>query len=604
MGYRMGEWTDKDLSTLPDVKGSFGFKISNYNDNGTQFVSTNLPEFYVGGIALPRCDPKHQLSNIVGSMKRVGFKPPDPDPELMDEFLHFIKDEMLPLYEPIQQHEWLTFEEWLEGTPYTLERKKELQEVYDEFIIDYQPRNHDHAGINSFIKDEPYGKFAAPRWINARADLFKCLFGPFVQTMMNRVIEDPAFIKKIPTRDRAAYILKMEEDDYVYVATDATSYEAHFRRLIMKIRHMFMFHLAGLPIELDKYNDTDFVYPKGGYTLNGITLPELLNVICGTQTMKMRNLGALITEMILASGEMDTSFGNTLTTKSTVCFAQKKHNVDWKKKHHTCEGDDSLAPFRKDCIPDENFYARLGFLVKVLVFDDIGKASFCGQLFDRDSMTVVTDPLEVLCKFGWTNRKYVHAGPSMLKGLLKSKLMSIACEYGNNPILWALAKRGMELVGHVNVRDSVLQNMELHEQEKYKLNVTKNPCDYIKPPTDSSRIFVEETFGVSINDQIAMEEIILKSKGCIDLSAFDFPPVYSDYYQRYSRPDTDQYFEHPSCDRLLKAAANKLWKLSEPGYDPLISNPLMRKSDLDVQLMVQALEKLVGPRANSEMNSN
>lgn len=579
---------------MPLVKGSYYLSIPEPKEHGTRFVSTNLPDFWVGGVTMLRPDDKHQLSNVVASQKRAGFRPPVPDMALMAEFLQFVRDKIVVLYEKIEDHEWMTFEEWLEQTPYERARKDELKQIYVDFCSEFDPSNHDMAGVESFIKDEPYGKFAAPRWISARAELFKCLFGPFVQTMMNRVMEDEAFIKKIPTRERAKYIREMEEDGFCYVAMDATSYEAHFRGAFMKIRHMLMFHLADLPFDATRVYDETYVYKRGGFEIAGMTLPELLNVICDKQTLKMKSLGSIFTEMILCSGEMDTSLGNTFTTKAIVCFCMEKHGVDWRTRRHVCEGDDSLAPFKIGRIPTEEFVAKLGFLVKILCFEEVGQASFCGQLFDDQSMTVVTDPLEVLAKFGWTNKKYVSAGPKLLRGLLKSKLLSIACEYGNNPILWMIAKRGLELVGHVNVRDSIIAGMDLYEKQRYLLNVKKNPHDYITPPTDSSRVFVYENFGVTIDEQLMAEEVISRSKGMIDLSFLEFNPVWKDYFERYSQSDRTEFFGHPDCRKLCDKAKDLLME-SARDEDEFISHRKLRRSVRQAAKTCLLVEKLYFP---------
>jgi len=493
---------------------------------------------YINGVCLLKPNHADPMNVVIGAFKRLAVKTPEMSPEVLEDILLFMDEQILPQFPQLDPDQIPTTNEWLNNAPYPKWRKIQISDAYDELAKSgFSVWADGCSDLKSFIKDEFYTELKAPRWINARVDAFKAAFGPYVQACTDVLAKHPCLIKKIPVKDRAAYISEVMGEHPFYAAADVTSYEAHFVKLRKRIEHKLLLWILGR-------------------AFNEVRLSQIINRLLVQTRMSMRNFGFLLLECIRASGEMDTSFSNTVSTYVMVSYLTilKKNKLSFYSQsstrgiitvpdlvHCVAEGDDSAAPYDKfEDIPTIEDWRRVGFNCKVLTYTDIGKMSFCGQVFDPADMTIVTDPLEVLAKFGWTPRRYSKHSPKFLKSLLKSKILSLAHEYGRNPILWALARRGMQLYGHVNVRRSIIDGMSVYERERYLLNVEGDE-PMINPPGLQTRFLVQELYGISIETQIAVENRILTSGNIIDLSGLiDFPPLWVTAFDIYTS-DTPEF---------------------------------------------------------------
>lgn len=172
-------------------------------------------------------------------------------------------------------------------------------------------------------------------------------------------------------------------------------------------------------------------------------------------------------------------------------------------------------------------YTDLGANIKIEVPDDISTASFCGNVFDRDSMHNVTNPLEASVAFGWTDSKrYRYAGAKIHAQLLRAKAMSMAYEYPGCPILKSLSRYALRVTDHVSV-DSVF--LRKHTENTYQFETISESVDFITKTgvpdieiTNGTRMLVERLYGITIAKQVECEKYLDSLNELIELD-LDLP---------------------------------------------------------------------------------
>jgi hypothetical protein len=123
----------------------------------------------------------------------------------------------------------------------------------------------------------------------------------------------------------------------------------------------------------------------------------------------------------------------------------------------------------------------------------------------------VTDPRKILLTLGWCPKRHLGASETFMLGLLKSKVMSMACQYGRNPIIWALAKNLLSKLTNIKIRQSVIDSMDAYKRDEFKLILEKNSFD-VGPPGMATRLLVERLYGISISLQLECEKELLDCK--------------------------------------------------------------------------------------------
>jgi len=201
-------------------------------------------------------------------------------------------------------------------------------------------------------------------------------------------------------------------------------------------------------------------------------------------------------------------------------------------QHPLCEsfneGDDALAVYHNGLGPDENWWKNHGWEVKVEFKGPVNEASFCGLVFDPDDLVSVPDIRKTLAKFGWTNRRYVKSSWACHMSLLRSKALSLACEYNNVPVLGEFAQRVLYLTKHVNIRKSVINSMPMYEREKMLSYLKEKPW-LNKPKVGwNTRLLVQKLQNITIAQQQECERILREVVlGCsFSLLCLDFNPIW------------------------------------------------------------------------------
>jgi len=204
-----------------------------------------------------------------------------------------------------------------------------------------------------------------------------------------------------------------------YTETDHTAFEAHMTCDVMRA------------VEFQLYGYM-WAQVLGGREVFNIVKKALAGInTCINKLMIVKVLGSRM------SGDMCTSLGNGFTNLMLMLFVCSEHKVHCVG---VVEGDDGL--FRIDTkdlkIIQADDFMKLGFEIKLAVRATIGESSFCGLMYGS-SYENVRDPLEVLCRFGWTKSPRRFGGPRVMAGLLRAKALSLAYELPGCPILRNLA---------------------------------------------------------------------------------------------------------------------------------------------------------------------
>lgn len=504
--------------------------------------------------ALPHVDPDHGPTRVGGFKYRTGSKLPYKRRSLLRRLCrfvrHWVKKHMVPLDPDSFKFD---LEDWLSKTNYPEWRKEELRKVYKDMLGVY---TRDSFRVDGFIKDETYPDWKAARVIMARADQTKTMVGPIFKAIEEQLFKMKYFIKKVPKADRPRLIYNTLYDPMArYFCTDFSSFESSFDPEIM-------WHL-----EFILYRYMTKYIPEYNFFMW-----FCYNVIAGVNRIHFYDFIAILVAT-RQSGEMNTSLGNGFSNLMILLFVARESGYDPEIFECFVEGDDSISQTYVDRPMNMQIYQDLGFSIKSEYHDDIGKASFCGNLFHPEDFITVTDIAETICSFGWTKACYARSKKSKKLGLLRAKAMSLLYEYPGCPILQSLGLYAYRITKGYRAR--------LGKQNEYERYESKQMLDYIKvhglPIKEipmSTRLFVEEVYGITVTYQLCIEKYL---DSLNKLTVLDNPyihdimkPVWREYSFRYVRSYSDKTFTRfPFFDET-----------PGPKYDKQYIKQLMKSVDI------------------------
>lgn len=484
-------------------------------------LSVNLPLCFTGATP-PRPDPGHPPSVVRGVIGRFGYKPPAFDRKFLRGFRRFVRGWLRKNMTRLTEDQIPDFEQWLEETPYTQGRKDELSREWDKLSEACDFSKFDT--VKSFIKDETYPTFKNPRIINSRVDAAKCFFGPAVAAVSDALFSRPEFIKTVPVPDRPVVIrdiLLSSGLDQDYIFTDYTAFEAHFIKEIMYVTQG----------ELFKY-----MLPDDYSVLGRNWFQIYMRTVSGKNRLIFKNFDATL-EAVRMSGEMDTSLSNGFSNLMLFLYATREKGLELGVEPSVVgfvEGDDGL--FRvspASCAPTADDFARLGFTIKIGVTDTLSEASFCGQVYDMSDLIVVTDPIEVMLRVGWTNKRYTRANEYTRMYLLRAKGYSLVYQYNGCPLLSNLGRRILHLTEGVQIPERIFVNMDQWEAAKLRAAITADLPSQVEPGI-ATRNLVDKLYGISLEKQRELEDWIDGLELGFHRNPFDVPPSWIEYFDRYS----------------------------------------------------------------------
>lgn len=374
------------------------------------------------------------------------------------------------------------FEEWLASTSYNEVRKEELRRAHDANRGACPPARVCKQ-VKTFIKLEDYPEYKHARWINSRCDRFKVFCGPYFKKIEEQVYDvksDIKFIKHVPVPDRPQAIEALPKG-LRYYGTDYTSFEKHFTKHVMN------------SIEFVLY---DYMLP----CMTPLEKKCLFSTLAGFNKLRSRSGFKATVEARRMSGEMCTSLGNGFTNlilTSYIAHLRQGHVYGF------VEGDDGLFATDFELSPED--YSNLGFEIKIIPYEKIGDASFCGMIFS-ESGEIIRNPVEFLAKFSWTS-SCMGANEKVLRELLRAKALSCVYETPQCPIVGAAARYALDMT-----RDSAARFVfdGYHEIPRDQIHVAEFD------PKPSTRVQFEKLFHISVSDQIRIEQQL--SSGNFDVA--------------------------------------------------------------------------------------
>lgn len=445
---------------------------------------------------LPHCDPGHSITVLDGIKKRLAVEMPKMLPHYRAQFKSHVDKWLKMNLKPLPPHTDFSIDTWLSNTHYPLYRKQILKR---KNALITNPHDSRWKKVKSFIKDETYVDFKHARTINSRTDEFKTLVGPYIKQIEKIVLAGRNFIKYIPKRLRPKALMERLFNKYRYIiSNDFSSFEAHFDELL---------------------EDTEFKLYE--YMFQNIPQRENILKLLKNAMLKWNNCTFKWATVKIwrrrMSGEMSTSLGNGFANLMMITFLAA---LQGEETDPYVEGDDGITGLNKPPPTKQWIYDNLGWDLKMETCTSLADASFCGNVFDESDLTIITNPVDVICSFGWTTSRYKKCKPKRLLELLRAKSLSLLYEYPGCPILSELAQYGMRMTKNVRARPHFSNE---YEREQYAMMIAQydSQLPIVEPPKNT-RILMEKLFKITVGDQLLIEKYFRDKN---DLLPIDIPQL-------------------------------------------------------------------------------
>jgi hypothetical protein len=503
-GYRVGEVRLKDIKPVKD-----GTKIDRFvlSDRAMRPVMMFSLGAHLDSACLPHPDISCSHTLLAGVAARFSTRPPRPNPDLMVELREFVAGWLRDNLSPLMPDVDVSFETWVKECNQPEWRKDELRKAYEAWD---HPRKKDFE-VKMFMKKETYTDWKHGRAINSRSDEFKTMVGPIFHAIESELFKRPEFIKKIPVNERARYVYeKLYRVGGRYYSSDFTSFEALFTREIMEA------------VEFQLYEYMTSRLPDGHWFMSLIRVALL-----GVNRIKNKNI-SLRVEATRMSGEMCTSLGNGFSNLMFNLFVAWKSGA---KLDGVVEGDDGL--FRYEGVIDDSLFEKLGLIIKLERHIDLATASFCGQIFDPQNFVVITDPMKVLASVGWIDGKYVRARRGKQLGMLRAKAWSFGYQYPQCPIISAMSRALLRLTRSVDHRIALRNETDWWSRNKLQEAFDAGRPELNQPVHDATRDLMYRVFGISQQDQVALERWFDQLWELKPFPNFGVPKAWTQYFEDY-----------------------------------------------------------------------
>jgi len=339
------------------------------------------------------------------------------------------------------------------------------------------------------------------------------------------------FIKKTPHQARPSKIIgELYQDGAEYAASDHTSYEASFRRVMFDSCEFIVYDY--LTQNLPQHED--FMW-------------YLKNVIGNWNFVHFKDFkfSVYCTRM---SGEMNTSSGNGIYNLITTMYLYyTKYGEEAFNLKIYVEGDDGIHRVIGSGLTQDD-YKKVGLITKLERSYSITELSFCGIIMDDKDMINVTSPISYTVDFFWLNRQYFNAKTNKLRSLLKCKALSTLCQYPGCPIIYPLAKKVLSLLPDITIDEDFILRAPLDNYKKdiMILNLrhfVKHPHLYNIDIPIRTRRLVEKLFKIDVAIQLEIESYIQSAK-C-------FPIIFPDCIYNYMNKDWLDFYDRFTYDIQL-----------------------------------------------------
>lgn len=489
-GYRVGDYALK----MNQADATLGLKMkADPSSSGKTCSGVVAPVVLLHGPALPSpllpyipclTNPWNQAAACV---HRFGCTMPARDGTEMKKLLDYAVALFKQEFKPLLETELLNHTEWLSQTSYPGERCDALRRLR----LEVNEMTNKRLSSKCFTKEECYSEPKCPRAINSPDDATKTVVGALIASMEKKAFKHKVFAKGTRPADMPARLFELFGMRPV-VETDFSSFEAHHSGLYTEIVKRWMMHMVrDLP--------------------NANAIKRVICLMMETENVcKFKHLIARVAQRLM-SGVMWTSCGNGILNMVIMSYLQLVNRFpnlgpqELALKFGDCklivEGDDGMS----EAFPyDEEMIKKLGLRLKFHQADFFGAASFCGNVCDPTALVVVTDPLKTIRKMFVLPRRYKQASEKKQLALQRAKALSLKYQYPNAPVVGALCDwvllhtRGVDVGKSSAVLDQYHRHLlegALREKVWQKQAVVAH----------SSRVVVQERFGLSIPEQVRIE---------------------------------------------------------------------------------------------------
>lgn len=461
-GYRTEKYL-KDLATLP-VKEGFKYKVHVFNVK--PYVSSSLTAYIFGAV---RPKPVIDRYGVEYSLcKRIGRKPPGcPTHAMYARLRRFVHAFCVKNLTPLE--EIMSFDEWLEKSKYPMKKQEEFRVLRENYRIEDVKK----AKVKCFLKDEAYNEFKALRMICSREDSAKVWLGPIFKSIEEVVFKLPFFVKGLTEQERVEKLVSLFGERTCYV-TDYSAFETHFVYDLMVNCEMVMYSwmLKNFPEEL-----------------------EAVKVILGKNKLESKVFHGTI-EAVRMSGECNTSLGNGFSNAMLMLFFCHENGIE--VGNFVVEGDDGLFELSREISPREFEPYGLNLKIERTVAH---KSSFCGCIYNPVTHTNFGDVIRHCVDMGWSSKKHMNLPEKRQNELLHARAFSFCAQYPGVPILWKMCSLIITKLPRVTFCRAY-KYLDRYKQQTMPVHLVER---VIEPNLDD-RYYMEEVFGVSVEDQLRIEK--------------------------------------------------------------------------------------------------
>lgn len=443
----------------------------------------------------------HSFSNSVGAcIHRFGRKMKDYDVSTQEDFEAFSKHLIETIFTPLTLAELCTFEEWLDKTSYSGERKEALRKLWREPNF-----SSETLESKAFGKWEVYDEMKQMRAINSPSDLSKAILGPLIYSSDKQTFRTKYFVKGSDPRTWPAK-LRAAFGGRPVVETDFSSFESHHRGCFARVVRHWLHHMTG----------------SVATRLQVFLIDELVN---GINRSVFKHITASIPECLM-SGAMWTSSANGvlnlcimgyLAARTRVPRGEVEDLVQWfvTSFNGFVEGDDGIC---EDVGVQDDLIEKLGVDLAFDRHDNFCQANFCGITCPFEDGAIITNPINVLRKFFLIPPQYMRSRRGVIHGLIRAKALSYITLYRDCPIIGELAHRVLFLTR------CVVPKFDLLNPHSISSIVGDDPIT--KPNVQiSTRILMSEKFGISVERQLSIEKEIRSSGPAFEIFLADLIPA-------------------------------------------------------------------------------
>lgn len=287
---------------------------------------------------------------------------------------------------------------WVEDRPYSSQEKERLHRCINEHYDNVKPLN---LRYSMFMKKETYPTPKAARMIcNCSKDI-KWLFGTIQHELQDAFFDLPCTVKHIPVCDRLDYVKNRMQNHYHYYATDHTSFESSQTAALLQRTEWRLFR------EFCDEETADFMidFYKRDHKFNSryfrVQLPAMRS-----------------------SGDVDTSFGNSVVNLSTFgAYCYYVNDAQNWMDRILVEGDDGLFYMNHKHNDYQQVLATMGLRVKLDYSTDWRSLEFLSMRFDSSGHR----KMDIIRR---ASSLFVNINNKKLDDIFDMKIMSLFADFG------------------------------------------------------------------------------------------------------------------------------------------------------------------------------